>query len=79
MNRSASIIEMTTMEFEQMNQINGKIETACRRNEAKIQAADRSSKNMGARHLRKLVQQAFQANMKAYFDRWRAKNQSSKA
>ena len=52
------------------------IEQACRETEVKIQAADRSSKSMGAKHIKKLVTQAFQRNMKAYLDRWRNKNSS---
>ena len=67
------------MQFEDIQASNVEIETACREKEEKIKAADRSSKGMGAKHIKKLVEKAFNAHMKAYLDRWRNKNESSNA
>ena len=65
------------MQFEDIQASNVEIETACREKEEKIKAADRSSKGMGAKHIKKLVEKAFNAHMKAYLDRWRNKNNYS--
>ena len=62
---------MQTMEFEDIQGQNAAIEEACRQNEAKIKEADRSCKNQGAKHLRKLVTNALMQHTKTYFDRWR--------
>lgn len=62
------------MEFESIQGQNMQIEEACRKEEVKIQAADRSSKNLGAKHLKKLVCGAFLQHIKQFFDRWRKKN-----
>lgn len=64
------------MQFEDIQASNSAIETACREREEKIKAADRSSKGMGAKHIKKLVEKAFNAHMKAYFNRWRNKNEN---
>ena len=36
-----------------------------------------SSRNMGAKHIKKLVTAAFLRNVKSYFDKWRKKNTQS--
>lgn len=58
-NRAASVIEMQTMEFEDIQTQNAQIEEACRQTEVKIKELDRCSRNQGAKHLRKLVIGAF--------------------
>ena len=73
-NRAASVIEMQTMEFEDIQTQNAQIEEACRQTEVKIKELDRCSRNQGAKHLRKLVIGAFQKHMKMYLDRWRKAN-----
>ena len=62
------------MEFQDLQAQNQEIESMCKENEVKIKAADRSSRGMGAKHIKKLVTAAYQRNMKAYLDRWRKKN-----
>ena len=56
---------------------NQEAEALCKENDIKIKAADRSSRGMGAKHIKKLVTAAYQRNMKSYLDRWRKKNQDS--
>jgi len=58
-NRSAMVIDMQVMEFEGFQSKNQEIEVAVRENAAKIKAADRSCKSMGAKHIRKLVLGAY--------------------
>ena len=50
---------MQTMEFEDIQNQNMMIEEESRKTELKIKAADRSSKNTGAKHIRKLVTDAY--------------------
>ena len=52
-------IEMQTMEFEDLQAANQEIEALCKENDLKIKAADRSSKGMGAKHIKKLVTAAY--------------------
>lgn len=73
-NRSAMVIEMQTMQFEDIQGQNAEVEAMVRENDVKIKAADRSCKNNGAKHIKKLVTAAYQRNMKAYLNRWRSKN-----
>ena len=73
-NKQALTIDMQTMEFQDLQAQNQEIESMCKENEVKIKAADRSSRGMGAKHIKKLVTAAYQRNMKAYLDRWRQKN-----
>ena len=47
------------MQMEDIQSSNAEIEETCRKREVEIKAADRSSKNMGAKHLKKLVSGAF--------------------
>ena len=58
-NRASLVIEMETMQMEDIQSSNAEIEETCRKREVEIKAADRSSKNMGAKHLKKLVSGAF--------------------
>ena len=53
------VIDMQVMEFEGFQSKNQEIEVAVRENAAKIKAADRSCKSMGAKHIRKLVLGAY--------------------
>ena len=78
-NRSAMVIEMQTIEFEDIQATNRKIEEVCREADAQIKQVDRSSRGIGAKHIKKLVTAAYQRNMKAYLDRWRKKNSQMQA
>ena len=78
-NRSAMVIEMQTIEFEDIQATNRKIEEVCRETDAQIKQADRSSRGIGAKHIKKLVTAAYQRHMKAYLDRWRRKNSQMQA
>ena len=71
------VIDMQTMEFEDFQNSNQEIEKVNREREIKIKQVDMSSRNMGAKHIKKLVTAAFLRNVKAYFDKWRKKNTQS--